>query len=196
MQAKIGEARVKIGRGFFVGRDFFVWSSRSGCPCPRSTRRVRGVTLTRLPDLARRRASIRCHVPVAILRESRFTDHITPGDQACRKTGPLGAVAPSRASRRLTFSSRMALHDLKLSTICSASTLGVVQQPALELVLPNFAIGAPALLTLPPTIRFARGRRQLAKAGVGPLWLCTDVLKGAFKRRQAEDEPGRCGERS
>jgi hypothetical protein len=38
----------------------------------------------------------RCDVRVAISLESRFTDHITPGDLFI-----LGAPAPSRASRRL-----------------------------------------------------------------------------------------------
>src|ERR1700723_3362890 len=37
-----------------------------GSPCTRPARRVRGATLTRLPDLARGRASIRCHIHVAI----------------------------------------------------------------------------------------------------------------------------------
>jgi hypothetical protein len=85
---------------------------------------------------------------------------------------------------------------LKLSTTCSASTLGVVQKTALEFVLPNFAITAPALRTPPATIPLAHGRRQLAKAGISCPWLRKDVLEGALKLRRAEDEPGRRGKRS
>ena len=99
------------------------------------------------------------------------------------------------ASRHLTFF-RMALDDLKSSSTCSAPTLGVAQKPALEFVLPNFAISVPAVPALLPTIRLTSGRRQLAKAGVGRLRLSTDLLKGDFKRRQAEDKPGGRGKRS
>jgi len=56
-----------------------------GYPTLARDRRVKGVTLTRLPDLGRGRPAIRCHILVAMAHECCQFSLIYPGDQACQR---------------------------------------------------------------------------------------------------------------
>lgn len=55
----------------------------------RQTRQRRGFDSP--PGSRTKRSSIRCYIPVANKLEWRWIGYISPGDQACPQTGPLGA---------------------------------------------------------------------------------------------------------